>query len=76
MSRNKLCGWGLPGLAICEDWDLGGQLVQISLGQLVDLEPVPANPNCWMPNNCIAIPVAQRLASMKCCFLKEKRSVL
>ena len=76
MSRNKLCGWGLPGLAIREDWDLGGQLVQISLGQLVDLEPVPANPNCWTPNNCIAIPVAQRLASMKCCFLKEKRSVL
>lgn len=73
--RNELCRRGPLQLAVSEHRGLVGQLVQLSLGQLVDLEPVPTYPDCWTANDRIAVPVAQRLASMKCCFLKEKRSM-
>ena len=75
IGRNEFCTRGLLGLAVREDWCLAGQLVQLSLRQLADLEPVPADPNCWTSNNCIAIPIAKRLASMKCCFLKKKKEM-
>lgn len=75
MCRNKFRRWGLLRLAIGQSRCPVGQLIQLSLGQLVDRKPGPAYPNCWTSNNCIAIPVAQCLASMKCCFLRKKRSV-